>query len=252
MILMALLILFNGYGVEWQFPVRNGWVSSGPDVNGDSLSELVVRYGNAHRDSLVFISGVTRQRFWTISNPYSDWNNWEVIGAVNMDGDAAKELLVYGFSYSYPSYSLRFRIYDCATQTVEFESPEFTSYEFPYPLLSDIDGDRRAEVVISYGDTMNSTCLVYGWTGAGISGYELRGKMGTTALPVPALRRVFIPAAKGYPVIIRDAAGRVIRTLTAEQEFLFWDGIDSEGQPVVPGIYFYDNGVARGKIELIR
>ncbi|MEN9980091.1 MAG: hypothetical protein ABIK38_07125 [candidate division WOR-3 bacterium] len=250
--LIALLILFNGYEVEWQFPVQKGWVTVGPDVDGDSLPELVIRYGYAHRDSLGFVSGVTRQLFWTVPNPYPGWHNWEVIGAGNMDGDAAKELLVYGFSYSYPSYSLRFRIYDCATQTVEFESPEFTSYEFPYPLLSDLDGDHRAEVIVNYGDTLNSTCLVYGWTGAGISGYELKNQRGTTALPVPASRRVLIPAVRGYPVSIRDAAGRVIRRLTAEQEFLFWDGIDAAGQPVVPGIYFYDNGATQGKIELMQ
>ncbi len=252
MILMALLFLFNGYDLEWQFPVQRGWVSLGPDVNGDSLPELVIRYGYAHRDSLGFVSGVTRQWFWTIPNPYPGWSNWELIGAGNMDGDAAKELLVYGFSYSSSRYYMRFRIYDCATQTVEFESPEFTSYEFPYPLLSDIDGDHRTEVIVSYGDTLNSTCLVYGWTGNGISWYELRIQRGTTALPVPALRRVLITAVKGYPVIIRDAAGRVIRTLTAEGECLFWDGIDERGQPVVPGIYFYDNGVVQGKIELVQ
>ncbi|MEO0053692.1 MAG: hypothetical protein ABIK22_05985, partial [candidate division WOR-3 bacterium] len=108
------------------------------------------------------------------------------------------------------------------------------------------------ELIISYGDTLSITCLVYGWSGSGLGGYEVRTPLVISAQPVPALHRVFIPAVKGYPVIIRDAAGRVIRTLTAEQEFLFWDGIDSKGQPVVPGVYFYDNGVARGKIELMQ
>ncbi|MEO0008947.1 MAG: hypothetical protein ABIK51_00275 [candidate division WOR-3 bacterium] len=252
MILMVLLLLFSGYGVEWQFPVRNGWVTMAPDVNGDSVPELLVQYGNERSDSLVFISGVTRQRFWSIPNPYAGYTSWSVIAAVNMDGDGNAELVVHGYQYSYPHYSARFRIYDCTSRTVEFESPEFSSYQFPYPFVADIDGDHRAELIISYGDTLSITCLVYGWSGSGLGGYEVRTPLVISAQPVPALHRVFIPAVKGYPVIIRDAAGRVIRTLTAEQEFLFWDGIDSKGQPVVPGVYFYDNGVARGKIELMQ
>lgn len=249
--LIGLFVLFTGYGLEWQFPVRNGWVTIAPDVTGDSLPELQVQYGSERRDSLVLISGVTRQRFWTIPNPYADYNYWSLVAAANMDGDANPELVVHGYRYSHPRYSARFRIYDCGSRTLEFESPEFSSYQFPYPFVADIDGDRRAELIISYGDTSNITCLIYGWSGTGLSGYEARTRIVSPARPVPAVRRVMIPALPGHPVIIRDAAGRVIWEVVADEDFLFWDGTDSRGQTVVPGIYFYESGRARGRIELV-
>jgi len=256
-LLTFLLLLLTGYQVEWQLPIQRGFVSVGPDVTGDSLPELVIEYGYTHRDSLVFVSGRTRQRVWTIPNPYSNYDYWQIVGTANTDGDGADELLVYGYRYEYTNYRYytRFHIYDCNQRTLEFVSPEFVSnYHFPYPRLAEIDGDGIWEICIGYGDTINYTFLVYGWQGAGINQYGVKSRTTFNALPVPAVQKVTIPTAGGKNVFVFDPAGRLIRTIPvpANSGSVIWDGLDEKKEPVQPGVYFYHNGNGTGKIELVR
>jgi len=245
---VLLLVLVSaalaGYSIEWQMPLHRasalvyGWHP--PDVNGDGLPDLCVSYGSSPCDSVAFFSGITHQRFLSISNIYPQAAGWGVVTA-NTDADPAPEAVVSWY-YTTPPCHFRFRVYDCVNGTCDFESPDFTGASFQIPLLVDIDDDGMTEICLSYGDTLNSTWEAWGWS-AGAEEICPPSASGSCLRVVPSvsLAPVIIHGvpASNSPVQISDACGRIVRILaTAALGPVPWDGTDDQSRPVTPGCYF--------------
>ena len=152
LLLLAASLSWAGYGVEWTLPTGRGWPGVSFDVDRDNLPDVCVTYG---ADSLVFYSGASHARLWTVPNPHPE----NTIGATsgNTGGDAWPELVVYGYHYTVSPtvYYSRFDIYDCASHQSLFSSPEMScSYTVGIPYVADIDGDGRCEICAACGDTL--------------------------------------------------------------------------------------------------
>jgi hypothetical protein len=258
--LALLLSLPSGYGVVWQMSLQRAQVSVGYEVpnldtDADSLPDIVASYGYSRCESVAFFNGITHQLLWTIPNPYPSYSSWSYSGTANTDADGTPELVLWGGAYASVPYPSRFRIYDCVSHLLEFESPEFASGSYiSVPVLRDIDGNGRSEICLGYGDTLDYTWVAYGWTGPGVNDAGLTGPIFRAVRPSPAARIVTIPTPPGRLVTIYDAAGRIVTTLpqVPSSAPVLWDCRDQVGVPVPPGAYFYSCGDLTGKIEIIR
>jgi hypothetical protein len=242
---LALLLLtgslcWAGYGVEWTLPTGRGWPGVSFDVDRDNLPDVCVSYS---ADSLVFYSGASHARLWTIQNPHPE-NTYLGATSGNTGGDAWPELVVYGYHYttSPTVYYYRFDIYDCASHQSLFSSPEMSSnLTVGIPYLADIDGDGRCEICVACGDSTARTLQVYG-SSAAVQESPSPTHYGPRLSVIPSVSRIPVLvsglAQSGSKVRIVDASGRVVRTLTlAGPGSILWDGTDDHSRPVPPGCY---------------
>jgi hypothetical protein len=197
-----------------------------------------------------------------------------ILGAANMDGDVAEEIVVLD------SANERLQIIDSATGAIDFDSDTWGwNYIYPpgyehqgdfntawgsnhgYDIFCDKDGDGIMEVMV-----LVSTGTIYEQQLAIIS---LNG--GALATPEPGAFRSDLGAARPNPfgpstsisytmqaegparIRIYDVTGRLVRTLVNERRpagrhTVAWDGTDDEGHAVAGGTYFYELA-AEGRSE---
>ena len=67
----------------------------------------------------------------------------------------------------------------------------------------------------------------------------------------------FAPAARRPTLVIRSAAGRCVRTLAASGSSVVWNGLDDNGRPAGPGVYFaaltdQDHALTRTRLTRLR
>lgn len=215
------------------------------DATGDGIPDIFISDSGALR----IFSGVTRGPVWTITA-----SGFGTIGfpyITNTDGDPARELVLLGYNYSYPNYSGRFFIYDCASRSLEYSSPQRSGY--PSLSVADVDGDGKSEILLVTGSP-SRTLEVYGWDGAEVAEQPEPARLEqNNAVPSPTVRQVMLrlPAGPAGTVEIIDAAGRIVRRLPAAGS-VTWDCCTDDGQPVPAGVYVYQLGNCRGRITVGR
>lgn len=258
-------LAFSQYAVEWTSPDLGNYGYGGAygfDIDADGMVEYEVR-GNSF---LSFYNG-NYAVAWTINfagYPYvaavhpRDTDGDGLTVPINTDGDAAGELVITGYYLSGSTYYGRLRIYDAASHVLEWESPLLTGFT-GIASMEDLDGDGRAEIIITRYLGTESFVDVYGYTAAineGGAGYErLRFKK---SYPNPSLSPTYIPftieetqAGGELLVAVYDLTGRRIRLLLAAAEGaageyrLSWDGRNDDGQVVPPGKYFVRIGIGK-------
>ena len=244
-LLLSGCLCWAGYSVEWSLPTGRGLPYVQFDVDRDNLPDVYVSYG---ADSLVFYSGASHARLWTIHNPHPENT---ALGATsgNTGGDAWPELVAYGYHYttSPTVYYSRFDIYDCASHQLLFSSPEMSSnYALSIPYLADIDGDGRCEICVACGDSTARSLQVYG-SSAAVEESPSPANSGARLSVVPSVSRTPVVVSglglDGSRIQIVDACGRVVRTLTfAGPGSITWDGTDDHSKPVPPGCYLVRAG----------
>jgi hypothetical protein len=249
---LALAAAQAAYLVEWSatgFIYTYSYVyssnsSTSYDVNGDSIPDVFV----TDSTSLKVYSGVSHSLIWTI--PTGGYTYVGFPNIANTDGDGAMELTVLCYSYS-SSYTGKFYVYDCNTHSLEYSSPVKNGYLSM--AVADVDGDNKSEACISSG-TSTRILEVYGSDAAGCDDAGMAPpSLTATVMPNPATGfvRIELPGGRGrQPVEVLDAAGRVIRTLTADGPETVWDCADGAGQPVPPGVYFWRSAGASGTVTV--
>lgn len=121
------------------------------DVTGDTVPEVV--YGDGQWGAVHAIDAASQTELWSAPNPEHGVTDVAVDDA---DGDGEPELLwAAGWTSSGPDYLY---VYDIATQSVEWQSADFSG---PYQAVDvgDVDADGEAELVVAswqsdsgYGD----------------------------------------------------------------------------------------------------
>jgi len=237
-LLLSGCLCWAGYSVEWTLPTGRGAPGVAVDVDRDNLPDVCVSYG---ADSLVFYSGASHARLWTIQNPHPE-NTYLGATSGNTGGDAWPELVVYGYHYttSPTVFYYRFDIYDCASHQSLFSSPEMSSnLTVGIPYLTDIDGDGRCEICVACGDSTARSLQVYG-SSAAVEESSPPSEPRLSVAPSVSRLAVVITGlpSSGSPVRISDVCGRVVRTLApAGPDPVVWDGTDDHSRPVPPGCY---------------
>ena len=270
--------LFAQYSSDWTSSNlgQYGWGGSfGYDIDTDGLVEFEVRTEGEFR----FYNGDYTAE-WTIpflgytyvniTHP-RDIDGDGILVPLNTDGDGAGELIVTGFYISGSTYYGRFRVYDAASHSLEYESPLITGF-YGSATQEDINGDGRDEIIIvRYGSSTTTSYVdVYTYTGfinENNAAYQISSSL--TALPNPASMEIAVTFSiakeeSGYPVtvIIYDGLGREIKNLWCTSEVvrgdyrLIWDGLDNNGLAVPTGNYFIQikkqNKIETQHIQMIR
>ena len=257
---IALLVAFASasYVVEWSASANysscvaytsNSHVSY--DVDGDSIPEVMLMDSSA----LKVYSGVTHNLLWSMPSGGYAYLGYPTIA--NTDGDAAKEIVYQAQSYT-PNYKAKFYVYDCASHSLEYSSPEKSGYA--YTTVADIDGDNKSEIIITSGDAGSRKMEVYGSDDADVREMPglTAGEASASALPNPAARSVLLsfprPVMESGPILVMDASGRVTRhlELRARERTVTWDCTDDLSLPVPTGTYLYRCYGQSGKIEVVR
>ncbi|UCG43323.1 MAG: hypothetical protein JSU73_01520 [candidate division WOR-3 bacterium] len=239
--------------------------SYGFDVDGDGAPNLWTRSSSGQ----VVIYNSSLAAWWTVSfpsYPYSylatprDVDGDGLVEPVNMDGDAAGEVVFSGAEYTTDGYSGRVRVYDATTRQLEWESPVIAGFN-GFANVDDVDGDGKHEVIITRSDYASYGYVeVYGYTGAGVDGaprYELESRHGlarpTVGTGQTGIKFALSAGCHGR-LVIRDRNGRAVRRMLEEDlpagEYdVRWDGTDDAGRAVPAGVYLYEldfPGTARG------
>jgi hypothetical protein len=239
------------YVVEWSaglsYSAAYGYTSNknySYDITGDSIPELFV----SDSSSLKVFNGVTHALIWTIPMSYT-YGGYPLIA--NTDGDANKELAFSAYSYT-SGYTGRFYVYDCATHSLEYQSPVKTGY--PSLSVADIDGDDKSELCLASGPGGSRILEVYGSDAQDVEespAPAIRSES-SSPIPNPARRIVQLPVAPGTPglVTVFDLSGRIVRTLSGSG-FAAWDCRDDGGALVPAGTYVFNSGSLAGRVEVI-
>jgi hypothetical protein len=254
---------FAQYASEWTSPNlgQYGWGGAyGYDIDDDGLVEYFTR----QVEHLIFYNGDYVVE-WNISFPGYDYvsviqprdidGDGRVV-PLNMDNDAAGEILVVGYYYDTGNYTYygKFRVYDAGTHALEFESSSITGF-YGTATLEDIDGDGRDEIIMArYGASSTSYVDVYAYAGSAVE-YQNRQycqcSSSSTSFPNPSCGEVHIHAAVTpdkpqnlLKVTIYDNTGRKVKTLADiadpfPGDYVFtWDGKDENGSCAPAGQYF--------------
>lgn len=243
------------YTREWQSGNLgyNCWGASyGYDVDGDGVPNMWVRSSG----QMTIYKNYTV--FWNISFPGYDYlylitprdiDGDGLVRPVNMDADAAGELVVTAYRLSGSEYYGKIRVYDAANQQLEWESGELAGF-VGSGTVDDVDGDGRHEIVItrqSYSANLGYV-EVYGYTGQGLHGEAEYGARRLSVMAIPTVSvgqtGLFFQAGGATRLAIYDQSGRLVRqmlnaTLPVGEYRLWWDGCDDAGQRVAAGTYFY-------------
>ena len=148
-------------------------------------------------------------------------------------------------------------------------SMDSTVYEY-----DSTDADGRVELSVSPADTGLLRLVVTGrnlypysaaihvTTGSGISGGNPAPRTGPVRLnatPSAFTTRTRLdwsaPAARQPTLAIRSATGRCVRTFAVSGSSVLWNGLDGNGRPAVPGVYFAvltDRGQTLARARLTR
>lgn len=188
-----------------------------------------------------------------------------ILGAANMDGDVADEIVVLD------SDGERLQIIDSATGAVDFDSQSWGwNYIYPpgyehegafntawgpnhgYDVFCDKDGDGVMEVMVlvSTGSIYEQQLAIISLGGGALTAPE-PGAIGSglgAARPNPFNPSTSISytmqTAGRARIQIFDVTGRLVRTLLDERRpagrhAVAWDGTDDAGRAVAGGTYFY-------------
>ena len=239
------------YVIEWTAPLSYsaayGYTSNRDysyDITGDSIPEIYVSDSTA----LKVYNGVTHNLIWTIPLACS-YGGYPIIA--NTDGDANKELVFSAFNAT-PSYTGKFYVYDCATHSLEYQSPVKSGY--PSLSVADIDGDSKSELCLVSGPGGSRILEVYGSDAQDVQESPAPETRAETPLPFPnpARRIVQLPVAPVAPgsVTVFDLSGRIVRTLSGSGAAV-WDCRDDTGTPVPAGTYVFSSGSLTGRVEVV-
>lgn len=246
------------YVIEWTAPANyssaTAYTSNNTvnyDVNEDSIPDVMLMDSSA----LKVYSGVTHGLLWSMTSGGYAYIGYPVIA--NTDGDAAKELVFQVSNYT-PSYQAKFYVYDCQSHSLEYTSPVKSGYA--YTAVADVDGDNKSEIIITSGAAGSRIMEVYGSDDVGVdeAPAEIPALGTPQSFPNPATGSVRLtfsaPARESAPVLVIDAAGRVVRRLElrAGETALNWDCSDDFSSPVPAGSYVYVCGEHSGKVEVAR
>ncbi len=189
-----------------------------------------------------------------------------ILGAANMDGDVAEEIVVL--------YSIgeRLMIIDSASGNVDFDSQGWGwNYIYPpgyehetyaneafgnnhgYDIFCDKNGDGIMElmVIVSTGPIYEQQLAIVSLVGGQSAAPDAPARPGAALDPArpnpfnPATSIDFVMGAEGRAVIrVYDVAGRLVRTLLDERRpagrhTAVWDGRDDDGRTAASGTYFY-------------
>jgi hypothetical protein len=278
LLFLALLFAVSLAPAQWQREWQSGnlgtyaWGASyGYDVDNDGVPNLwsrdsghLVIYHNYTAWWTITFSGYTYPMLITPRDADGDG----LITPVNMDGDAAGEVVVTAYRISGQDILGRVRVYDASSHQLEWESSELSGFSGTAS-VDDVDGDGKHEIIITRTNYANNWGYVevYGSSASGIDGkpdYALE-RSEPIALPAVSPGMTSIRFEQSAPAHARlavfDGSGRMVRSLAdadlpAGEYNVRWDGLTGAGSRVPAGSYVYrlERGpdVSTGSLVIVR
>lgn len=187
-------------------------VSPFSDFTGDGVTDVVATYTDTTAyalDSLVLYDALTLNRLGTYALDPGYTSGY----LLPLPGTG--RVLFVEYDYTYPTYGLRFRVYESFTQPV-FTSPDFTADRSVSLWVGDFTGDGSVDIVVSLVNTATGAEVrVYTtpWTGvaertpqAGETRKDVFLRRGSS-FPLPGAGRLVVLNPEGRKVLDRDISG---------------------------------------------
>ena len=152
---MLLFILIAQFNLYYQHNFGNmNYIFTYYDVNGDGHKDAVVTNGS---DSVEIYTLPDNQ----LRAIYAPTPSYSSLNFVYTFGN--NDILLYRYSYDASGGTYTGKIYYYSNYTtLSWESSEFTSYFYTYPVIQveDVDGDGLMDIAVSYRDANNTLNLV--------------------------------------------------------------------------------------------